>query len=106
MTTERLCQLPAETILSFYDPDPGMDVAPLLDSITVPTLVAHGGNDRLITRAASEFIATRIPAAQLYVFDGKGHLPMFSATDEFCNVLRNFIRTGRGERTIPGSTAV
>jgi pimeloyl-ACP methyl ester carboxylesterase len=105
MTTERLCQLPTETILSFYDPDPGMDIAPLLDSIAVPTLVAHGRDDRLVTCAASEFIATRIPGAQLYLFDGKGHNPMFSATDEFCDVLRNFIRTGRGERTIPGSAA-
>jgi class 3 adenylate cyclase/pimeloyl-ACP methyl ester carboxylesterase len=106
MSIERMCRLPTETILSFYDPDPGMDIAPLLESIAVPTLVAHGGEDRLVSPAASEFIASRIPGAQLYLFDGKGHNPMFSATDEFCEVLRNFIRTGRPERTIRGSAAV
>jgi class 3 adenylate cyclase/pimeloyl-ACP methyl ester carboxylesterase len=105
MACERLCRLPVETILSFYDPDPGMDIAPLLESIAVPTLVAHGGDDQLVTCAASEFIASRIPGAQLYIFDGKGHNPMFSATDEFCEVLRNFIRTGRAERTFRGSAA-
>ena len=42
MAIERVCRLPIETILSFYDPDPGMDIAPLLESIAVPTLVAHG----------------------------------------------------------------
>ena len=105
MAIERMCRLPTETILSFYDPDPGMDIAPLLESIAVPTLVAHGGEDRLVTSAASEFIASRIPGAQLYIFDGKGHTPMFSATDEFCEVLRNFIRTGRPERTFRGSAA-
>jgi hypothetical protein len=38
MAVERMCRLPTETILSFYDPDPGMDIAPLLESIAVPTL--------------------------------------------------------------------
>jgi class 3 adenylate cyclase/pimeloyl-ACP methyl ester carboxylesterase len=105
MAIERMCRLPTETILSFYDPDPGMDIAPLLESIAVPTLVAHGREDQLVTSTASEFIASRIPGAQLYLFDGKGHNPMFSATDEFCDVLRNFIRTGRAERTSRGSLA-
>ena len=31
MAVERVCRLPTETILSFYDPDPGMDIAPLLE---------------------------------------------------------------------------
>ena len=105
MAAERVCRLPIETILSFYDPDPNMDIAPLLESIAVPTLVAHGREDRLVPCATSEFIASRIPGAQLYLFDGKGHNPMFSATDEFCDVLRNFIRTGRAERTSQGSLA-
>ncbi|MET3972264.1 alpha/beta hydrolase [Bradyrhizobium sp. S3.9.1] len=105
MAIERMCRLPTETILSFYDPDPGMDIAPLLESIAVPTLVAHGREDQLVTSAASEFIASRIPGSQLYLFDGKGHTPMFSATDEFCDVLRNSIRTGRAERTSQGSLA-
>jgi pimeloyl-ACP methyl ester carboxylesterase len=105
MAIERMCRLPTETILSIFDPDPGMDIAPLLESIAVPTLVAHGREDKLVTSAASEFIASRIPGAQLYLFDGKGHNPMFSATDEFCDVLRNFIRTGRAERTFRGSLA-
>jgi pimeloyl-ACP methyl ester carboxylesterase len=105
MATERFCLLPTETILSFYDPDPGMDIAPLLESLAVPTLVAHGRDDRLVPCAVSEVIASRIPGAQLYLFDGRGHIPMFSATEEFCDVLGNFIRTGRGERTTSGSVA-
>ena len=31
---------------------------------------------------------------KLYAFEGKGHLPIFTATDEFCEVLRRFVRTG------------
>jgi pimeloyl-ACP methyl ester carboxylesterase len=105
MAAERVGRLPNETILSFYDLDPDLDVAPLLESIAVPTLVAHGREDQLISHTASEFIASRIPGAQLYMFEGKGHNPMFSATNEFCEVLRNFIRTGRAERASRGSLA-
>jgi class 3 adenylate cyclase/pimeloyl-ACP methyl ester carboxylesterase len=104
MAGERWRQLPRETILSFYDPDPGMDIAPLLESLAIPVLVAHGREDRLVTCAASDFIASRIPGAQLYLFDGKAHNPMFSATDEFCHVLKNFVLTGSPESTTPPST--
>jgi pimeloyl-ACP methyl ester carboxylesterase len=71
-----------------------MDIGPLLESIAIPVLVAHGREDRLVASAASDFIASRIPGAELYFFEGRGHNPMFSATVEFCRVLRNFIRTG------------
>ncbi len=91
---ERCRRLPRETVLSFYDPDPGMNIVPILGSIAVPTLVAHGRDDRLNDFAAAEYIAARIPGSRLYAFEGKGHNPMFSATEEFCDVLRRFVRTG------------
>jgi pimeloyl-ACP methyl ester carboxylesterase len=61
----RCHHLPRETILSFYDPDPDMNIVPILSSISVPTLVAHGRADRLINFAAAEYAAARIPGAQL-----------------------------------------
>jgi pimeloyl-ACP methyl ester carboxylesterase len=91
---ERCQGLPRETVLSFYDPDPGMNIVPILGSIAVPTLVAHGREDRLNAFAAAEYIAARIPGSRLYAFEGKGHNPMFSATEEFCEVLRRFVRNG------------
>jgi pimeloyl-ACP methyl ester carboxylesterase len=57
-------------------------------------LVTHGTADHLIHFAAAEFIVSQVPGAQLYAFEGKGHLPLFAATDEFCEVLRSFVRTG------------
>jgi pimeloyl-ACP methyl ester carboxylesterase len=98
MAIARRSTLSRETILSFYDADPDMEVEPLLSSITVPTLVAHGREDRLNSFAASEYIAARLPRAQLYSFEGKGHNPMFTATEEFCDVLRRFVRTGEAGR--------
>jgi pimeloyl-ACP methyl ester carboxylesterase len=91
-------ELPRETILGFFAPDPTADVIPLLGDIAVPVLVTHGTADRLIQFAAAELIASRVPGAQLYAFEGKGHLPLFAATDEFCEVLRSFVRTGTPRR--------
>ena len=93
MFVERCRRLPQETILRFYNPDPDMTIAPILGSITAPTLVAHGREDRIVDFAAAEYIAARLPGSRVYTFEGKGHSPMFSATEEFCTVLRSFVRT-------------
>ncbi len=86
--------MPRETVLSFYDRDPEMDIRPLLAGIEVPTLIAHGTEDRQVPFAAAEYLAAHIPGAQLYPFVGYGHVPLFTATQEFCDVLRRFVRTG------------
>jgi class 3 adenylate cyclase/pimeloyl-ACP methyl ester carboxylesterase len=91
---ERWLQMPRETVLSFYDRDPEMDIRPLLAGIRVPTLIAHGTEDRQVPFAAAEYLAAHIPGAQLYPFKGYGHVPLFTATQEFCDVLRRFVRTG------------
>ena len=90
----RWLEMPRETVLSFYDRDPEMDIRPLLPAIRVPTLVVHGTEDRQVPFAAAEYLAAHIPGAQLYPFKGYGHVPLFTATQEFCDVLRRFVRTG------------
>jgi pimeloyl-ACP methyl ester carboxylesterase len=91
---KRWLEMLRETVLSFYDRDPDMDIRPLLSAIRVPTLIAHGTEDRQVPFAAAEYLARHIPGAQLYPFVGYGHVPLFTATQEFCEVLRAFVRTG------------
>lgn len=86
--------LPRETILSFFDPDPELDIRAVLSQIAVPTLVAHGTDDLVVPLANGVYIGNQIPGAQFYPFEGKGHLPMFTAIDEFRDVLRQFVRSG------------
>ena len=93
----RWLEMPRETVLSFYDRDPEMDIRPLLSAVRVPTLIAHGTEDRQVPFAAAEYLAAHIPGAQLYAFKGYGHVPLFTATQEFCDVLRRFVRTGAVE---------
>jgi pimeloyl-ACP methyl ester carboxylesterase len=64
---------------------------PLLPAIAAPTLVTHGRDDRLVSFAAAELTASLLPNARLHGFKGKGHLPLFTATQEFCEVLRAFV---------------
>jgi pimeloyl-ACP methyl ester carboxylesterase len=90
-------RVPHETTLSFFDRDPTVDVAPILTEITVPTLVTHGSEDRLVAFAAAEYLSARLPNAQLHPFQGRGHLLLFTAPDEFCDVLRRFVRTGKAD---------
>jgi pimeloyl-ACP methyl ester carboxylesterase len=93
----RWLEMPRETVLSFYDRDPDMDIRPLLPAIRVPTLIAHGTADRQVPFAAAEYLAAHIQGAQLCPFEGYGHVPLFTATQQFCEVLRRFVRSGRAE---------
>lgn len=91
---KRWLDMPRETILSFFDRDPEMDIKSLLSGIGVPTLIAHGTEDRQVPFAAAEYLAAHIPGAQLYPFKGYGHVPLFTATQDFCTVLSRFARGG------------
>ena len=86
--------LPPDTMRSFFDVDPDIDVRSLLGQVRVPTLVTHGTADRQVPYAAAAYMTEHIPGARFHAFEGKGHLPMFTATREFCDVLRRFVREG------------
>lgn len=92
---QRCVDLPPETVVRFFTFDPKADVENLLDKVDTPTLVMHGSRDDDVSLVTGIEIAQRIAKADLYVFEGKGHLPMFTATGEFCTTLRNFVRQGR-----------
>ena len=85
--------LSIDILLHHFEPDPEDDIDSLLPHIQVPTLVMHGAADRLTPFEYGRDLAEHIPGAQLYAFQGKGHMLMFTATSEFCEVLRCFVRT-------------
>jgi class 3 adenylate cyclase/pimeloyl-ACP methyl ester carboxylesterase len=86
--------LPNETVMSFFDLDRELDIRAELSKIMAPTLVAHGTEDRVVPLGNGLLAHRQIPGARFYEFTGKGHLPMFSAMDEFCELLRDFARSG------------
>jgi pimeloyl-ACP methyl ester carboxylesterase len=60
----------------------------------VPTLVTCGTADRASSVDDARTIAAGIRGAQLYEFVGRMHIPAITATEEFCDVLRQFVRQG------------
>jgi class 3 adenylate cyclase/pimeloyl-ACP methyl ester carboxylesterase len=88
-------ETPEEIIRDFFLlDDPGRELRPLLSTLQMSTLVLHGEEDRLVPVEAGRYLVDHIPDAQIYLFKGRGHAPMFTATAEFVQVIRNFIRTG------------
>jgi pimeloyl-ACP methyl ester carboxylesterase len=86
--------LPPDTILSFFDPDPDYEVAHLLSAVTVPTLVVRGTIDGVSDAEDARALVEGIAGARYCQFEGKGHLPIFTAPRQFCEMLRQFVRTG------------
>jgi class 3 adenylate cyclase/pimeloyl-ACP methyl ester carboxylesterase len=87
-------RLPLDTILSFFDPDPDYEVTELLPAVTVPTLVVRGTIDDVSDAEDAQALVEGITGARYCQFEGKGHLPIFTAPLEFCEILRQFVRTG------------
>jgi DNA-binding SARP family transcriptional activator/pimeloyl-ACP methyl ester carboxylesterase len=92
--TRTLLRLPRDTMLSTWAPDPDVDISPVLSQVKTPTLVLHGTRDQRVPLRTAHYLAEHLPDAQLHLFEGVGHLPIFTATAEFCEVLRRFVRTG------------
>ena len=61
-------------------------------AVKAPTLVIHGELDRVIPLAAARELARRVPAWELKVLDGVGHVPMMETPTLFLKVVRDFVR--------------
>jgi class 3 adenylate cyclase/pimeloyl-ACP methyl ester carboxylesterase len=93
-TVQAAQSLSTESLLHHITPDPEDDIVSLCPQVLVPTLVMNGTADRRAPVEAGRYLAEHIPGAQFYPFNGKGHGLIYTATSEFCEVLRCFVRTG------------
>jgi pimeloyl-ACP methyl ester carboxylesterase len=60
--------------------------------VKTPALIVQGTDDRRVSVAVARHLAEHLPDARLHLFEGRGHLPIFTVTAEFCDVLRRFVR--------------
>lgn len=72
------------------------DMEEALHTISVPTLIIAGGDDRITTVRASKKMSEGIPEAELHVFERAGHMTMMEKHEKFNALLGSFI-----ERTLP-----
>lgn len=67
------------------------DLRPRLPQITCPSLIIHGGHDRLASVSASEYLQAHLSDAQRVCIDRAGHAPFLSHPDQFRKLLQDFL---------------
>lgn len=70
---------------------------PMLRSITAPTLVIHGSEDKLVRPSGGKATAKAIPGAHLMIVDGMGHdLPRAAWPQIIDGIAQNAARASQG----------
>jgi pimeloyl-ACP methyl ester carboxylesterase len=64
-----------------------LDASEILASISVPVLVTHGREDRIVLPSMAEHTLTVCPAATASWYDGVGHMPFWEAPERFTREL-------------------
>jgi pimeloyl-ACP methyl ester carboxylesterase len=62
-----------------------------LSSITQPTLIANGDNDRMVPSVLSEDLHRRIPGSELHIYPDSGHGGIFQFHAKFAPVAVEFL---------------
>lgn len=62
-----------------------------LSSITQPTLIANGDNDRMVPSVLSGDLHRRIKGSQVIIYPGSGHGGIFQYHEEFAPVAVEFL---------------
>ena len=66
------------------------DIRGELGALDTPTLIVHGREDMLVPLADSQWLAKRLPRAQLEIFEDTGHLVMVERPVPFNDALLRF----------------
>jgi pimeloyl-ACP methyl ester carboxylesterase len=71
-----------------------LDLWPVLEQITCPTLVVRGGDSPVLRQEIAEAMVTRMPNARLAVVPNAGHAVGLDNPSEFERVIREFLLAG------------
>ncbi|HEU5383435.1 MAG TPA: alpha/beta hydrolase [Ktedonobacteraceae bacterium] len=66
-----------------------------IQSVTCPTLVIWGENDRLIPAVYGTTFHSLIPGSQLVMLSGTGHMPMFEQAEDWARHIGTFLQEGQ-----------
>ncbi|GAA2355276.1 alpha/beta fold hydrolase [Nonomuraea africana] len=69
------------------------DLRPVLPALTVPTLLVYGARSKIFPGDLDEWLAGRLPKAQVARFDNSGHAPFSEEPDKFNETLGAFLRS-------------
>ena len=87
---ERMCASPGMARASL-EAGFRIDVRPILPTITVPTLVIHAREDRVVPVQCGRYLADHIPGARYLEVDSVDHLPWLSDPDTILKEIEEFL---------------
>jgi pimeloyl-ACP methyl ester carboxylesterase len=67
------------------------DVINRLSEITVPTLIIHGSEDRILSLELAELLQQNIRNSSLRVIERAGHCPHLEKPKEFNKIITDFL---------------
>jgi pimeloyl-ACP methyl ester carboxylesterase len=73
-----------------------LDNGAVMQTITVPSLIMQGRDDRIVLSASSDNIARHIPHVSRVDYDRCGHVPFVEAAEQFNRDVAAFMRTVHG----------
>jgi proline iminopeptidase len=68
-----------------------LDVEARLGDIAHPVLIINGAHDRLFAREPAEFMAARIPGAQLAILEHSAHMGFIEEPEAYLGAVRRFL---------------
>jgi pimeloyl-ACP methyl ester carboxylesterase len=95
-TQRLLTSFPSPPLVGMLQAFREFDMEDALESISVPTLILAGGDDRITTVRASRRMAEEIPQSQLHIFEETGHMSMMERYSEFNVLVGEFL-----DKTLP-----
>jgi pimeloyl-[acyl-carrier protein] methyl ester esterase len=70
----------------------GEDLREELKAITVPTLLIHGGEDKICPAGASRYMSTQVKGSEMVIFPETGHVPFLTQVSRFNQSLGDFLK--------------
>ena len=88
---ERAATLPVHSSIHLIDGAREHEARPWLPSITAPTLIVHGDEDRMALPRSAREMQSLIPNARLHWLSGAGHAAWLEQAAEFHQVTKRFL---------------
>ena len=66
-----------------------------LKAITVPTLVTHGTEDKILGIGPAKYLVAMVPGAKAAFYEGIGHSPFWEDASRFNRELAEFMNSVR-----------
>lgn len=86
-----------EAAIRLYESMYDVDLRPHLAQITVPTLIIHGEEDRIVPVRVAQELAAYIPNSHLSILPGAGHVPTITQPQAVANAITAFFVRGPGK---------